>query len=155
MGRLRGVRVVAGFEAAKGLLVLLAGFGLFAFVHESAQHAAEELVSHLHLNPASRFPHIFVDLAGHLGNRALWVLAVMACSYAALRFAEAYGLWTHRRWAEWLAAVSGGIYLPMEIYELVQRATALKAVLIILNACIVAYMAYVLFLSREGGAETR
>ncbi|MCZ7627423.1 MAG: DUF2127 domain-containing protein [Candidatus Methylomirabilis sp.] len=42
----------------------------------------------------------------------------MAAGYASVRFVEAYGLWLERRWAEWFAAVSGGIYIPFEIYEL-------------------------------------
>lgn len=139
-----GVRLVAVFEATKGLLVLLAGCGLFSLVHESAQRAAEQVVRHFHLNPANRFPRIFLDLADHLTDRELWVLAVMASSYAALRFAEAYGLWTQRRWAAWLAAVSGGIYLPVEIYEFAHHAEWLKGGLIAVNAGIVGYMIYIL-----------
>lgn len=40
-----------------------------------------------------------------------------------MRFVEAYGLWRERRWANWLAAISEGIYLPVEIYELFARVT--------------------------------
>lgn len=59
-----GVRLVATFEAAKGALVLLAGFGFLSLVHSDAQRIAEELVGHLHLNPANRYPRIFIDVNG-------------------------------------------------------------------------------------------
>ena len=39
----KGERVVAAFEAAKGLLVLLVGFGLLRVVNEDLQRVAEEL----------------------------------------------------------------------------------------------------------------
>ncbi|MCZ7627424.1 MAG: DUF2127 domain-containing protein [Candidatus Methylomirabilis sp.] len=53
------LRTVALLEAAKGLLVLVAGIGVLSFVHHDAQWVAERLVGHLHLNPASRYPRIF------------------------------------------------------------------------------------------------
>jgi uncharacterized membrane protein (DUF2068 family) len=106
-----GLRTVALFEAAKGALVLLAGFGVFALIHRDAQHAADQLVRHFHLNPAHRFPRIFLHLAGQATPAHLWLLAAGGLCYALLRFIEAYGLWHGRPWAEWLAVISSGIYL--------------------------------------------
>jgi len=144
-----GLRAVALFEAAKGALVLVAGFGLAALVHRDAQHLAEQLVHRLHLNAAKRYPRIFLELMGHVSDAQLWTLAALAATYAAVRFAEAYGLWRGRRWAEWLAALSGGIYVPVEVYELSRSVTAIKLGALILNACIVAYMCRVLWRTRK------
>jgi uncharacterized membrane protein (DUF2068 family) len=36
-------------------------------------------------------------------------------AYAAIRLAEGYGLWLGKHWAEWLAVISAGLYLPFEI----------------------------------------
>ena len=66
-------------------------------------------------------------------------------AYALLRFAEAYALWSGRRWGEWLAALSGAIYVPLEVYELMRRASAIKAAALVLNAAVVAYMCYMLW----------
>ena len=103
------VRAVALFEAAKGALVLLAGFGALSLIHHDAQRLAEQLVGHLHLNPASRYPRIFIDAAAHLTDTRLSLFAILAAAYVLARVVEGYGLWRQRRWAEWLAAVSGGI----------------------------------------------
>jgi uncharacterized membrane protein (DUF2068 family) len=148
---LPGIRAVALVEAAKGVLVLLAGFGVLALLHKDAQAVAEELVGHLHLNPASRIPRVFIDLAGHLTDARLWLLAALAMTYSALRFLEAYGLWNARRWAEWLAVASGAIYLPFEIYELGVGVTTLKLATFVLNALVALYMGNVLWTSRSGG----
>jgi uncharacterized membrane protein (DUF2068 family) len=138
-----GLKAAAIFEALKGLLVILAGLGLLAFVHRDAQAFAERLVLHLHLNPARHYPRIFIEAAGRLTDARIWFIATGAFAYSALRFAEAYGLWRARPWAEWIGIVSGGVYVPAEVIALVRRPTILKAILLILNALLVAYLSVI------------
>jgi uncharacterized membrane protein (DUF2068 family) len=137
-----GLRTVAALEAAKGILVMLAGLGLLSLLHHDVQSLAESVVRHLHLNPAREYPRVFIEAASRLTDARLWLLASGAFAYAVVRGVEAYGLWRARGWAEWFAIVSGAIYLPLEIYELVHHATALKAVLLLANAGIVGYVGY-------------
>lgn len=144
-----GVRIVAVIEAAKGLLVLAAGLGLFALVHRDAQAVAENIVRHFHLNPASRAPRVFLDLAAKATDSNLQLLALGASGYSLARFVEAYGLWRERRWAEWFGTVAGGIYIPIEIYELWERVTWIRAGLLAVNVAIVAYLAAVLWETRR------
>lgn len=35
-----------------------------------------------------------------------------------MRLVEAYGLWHSKVWAEWLAALSGEVFAPIESFEL-------------------------------------
>ena len=144
-----GVRLVALIEAAKGALVLLAGFGAFALVHRDAQEVAERLVRLFHLNPASHYPQIFLEAAAKLDDARILALAALALLYATARMIEAFGLWTQRRWAEWCAALSGGIYVPIEIYEVWERASWPRVGLLSVNALIVAYMALALWHTRR------
>lgn len=141
---LTAVRTIAVFEAAKGAIVLLAGLGLLALINQDVQQLAERVVRHSHLNPASRYPHIFIDAASRVTNAHLWALAGAAALYAVVRFVEAYGLWFERRWAEWFALISSGLYIPLEISALVHRPTWVKIVLLVVNIAIVVYMAYLL-----------
>jgi uncharacterized membrane protein (DUF2068 family) len=152
---LRGVRTVAVFEAGKGALVLLAGFGLLSLIHRNMQEAAEDLVHHLHLNPAKKYPHIFLDLAGRISDQRLWLLAILAFGYACMRFAEACGLWRGRRWAEWFAVASGGIYVPIEVYELFHGVSPIKLIALLLNAIIVVYMSFTLSLPHGSHGDER
>lgn len=145
----RGLRIVSVFEAAKGLLVLLVGFGLSAYIHKDLHLAAERLVRHFHLNPASRYPLIFLDLADHVTDGQLWLMAFFALLYAVARFIEAYGLWRERRWAEWFALLAGGMYIPIELFELARGVTWPKTVLLIVNAGVVGYLAFVMFQARQ------
>jgi uncharacterized membrane protein (DUF2068 family) len=143
------VRIVAAVEAAKGALVLGAGFGLFTLVHRDVQAIAERIVEHFHFNPASRYPRILLDAAAALTDERLVVLAMGAIAYSTARFIEAYGLWLQRRWAEWFAVLAGGLYIPIEIYELVRRATWIRFGLLAVNVAIVAYLGRVLWQSRR------
>lgn len=70
-----------------------------------------------------------------------------------VRFVEAYGLWRERRWAEWLAIVSGGIYLPIEIWELSQGITWPRLLLFSVNFAIVAYLGRALARHRQAHDE--
>ncbi|MFL6255709.1 MAG: DUF2127 domain-containing protein [Pyrinomonadaceae bacterium] len=146
-----GVRVVAVFEALKGTLVLVAGFGLLALVHRDLEDLAERLVLHSHLDPASHYPRVFIEAAAHTNDARLRTLAALAFAYSVVRFVEAYGLWHMRAWAEWFAILSGCIYIPVELYELIERPTHLHGLLLLFNSGIVAYLLYVR-LSRTGRA---
>jgi uncharacterized membrane protein (DUF2068 family) len=149
-----GLRTVALLEAAKGAIVLLVGLGLFSLMHRDVQGFAERLVLHAHLNPAAHYPHIFLDLSRRITDTRLWQLALAAAGYSLVRFIEAYGLWHMRGWGQWFAALSGAVYIPFELVELVNRPNWLSVGALLLNAGIVAFMAYSLYrekLARSAG----
>ena len=145
-----GIRVIAALEAAKGILVLAAGAGLLALMHRDAQEVGEHILRQFHLNPASRYPRIFLDALHDVSDVRLLVLALGAAAYAAVRLVEAYGLWRERRWAEWLAAAGAAIYIPFELYHLWLRVSGVNLALLALNIVIVAYMAQVLWRRNAG-----
>ena len=143
------LRVVAVFELAKGALVLVAGLGLLAFIHRDVQDVVEELLLHLHLNPASRIPGIFIALAERVASVDLWLLATGAALYAAVRIAEGYGLWLDREWAEWLGALSAAIYVPFELYALAKGVTPLKLATLGVNLLVIAVLSDALWRRRR------
>src|SRR6202000_2989526 len=122
-----GLCTVAIFEAAKGLIVLIAGLGLLSLVHRDAQSIAEEIVRLMHLDAARRYPRIFIDSASSLNDARLWGLSGGALVYSTVRFVEAYGLWHERSWAEWFAVISASLYLPVEIVHLINNPGWLSA----------------------------
>jgi uncharacterized membrane protein (DUF2068 family) len=136
------------FEFAKGALALAAGAGLLAFVHHDIRNVVTELLLHLHLDPARRIPGIFLLLADRVASVDMWLLAVGAAFYAVVRIAEAYGLWRNRKWAQWLGAVSGAIYVPFEIYALTKGVTPLKLATLGINLLVVAVLSEALWRER-------
>jgi uncharacterized membrane protein (DUF2068 family) len=143
------MQAVAAMEAVKGLIVFGAGFGLLALLHRDVRRIAESLVTRLHIDPDQHYAGIFLDAASHVTDARLWGLAALALAYSAIRLFEAYGLWFSRRWAAWLGAASGAIYVPIEIYELWQKPSATKAATLIFNVAVVAYLIWTLQRDRK------
>jgi uncharacterized membrane protein (DUF2068 family) len=140
-----GLRAVAFFEAFKGVLALAAAGGLFYVIPHDARHLIVELVGRLHLNAGKSYPNVFQRVIEDTTNAQLWLVAALVIVYAAVRFTEAYGLWAARAWGEWVAAVSGVIYVPFELYELSRGVSWIKLGALALNVGIVAFMALALW----------
>jgi uncharacterized membrane protein (DUF2068 family) len=132
------------FEAAKGLLVLLAGLGLLDLLHRDVEETAENLLLHLHIDPDRHLARAFLVAASKLTDTRLWALTATAVAYAGVRFTEAWGLWSRRSWAQWFALLSGTLYLPWEIYKLAQRVNWVHAGVFVGNVVILLYMGYLL-----------
>ena len=145
----RAVRMVALFEAFKGLIVLVSATGLLTLVHKDLNHLADRLVQHTHLNPASKYPHIFLDAVSRFDEPRLLWLAAGATAYAALRLVEAWGLYRGRAWAEWLAALSGAWYVPAEVIHLLHRRSGLSLAILVVNVAVVAVMVWALVQRRR------
>jgi len=138
--KLVALRAVAVFEAAKGLIVLVLGLGLLRLTHKNLEDVAEQLVRFLHASPGGRLSNLFVTAAGKTTDKGLWALAATAAVYALVRFAEAYGLWYDREWAEWFALLSGSMYLPWEVYSILRHPLVFKWIVLAVNLAIVLYM---------------
>lgn len=132
------LRALALFEAAKGLLVIIAGAGILRSPY-ALESAVAALVAHLHLNPAKHHPLIFTLVEAGSPSH-LWWLALGAAVYAVARFSESVGLWLGKRWAVWLAVVTAAIYIPFEIGALLRRPTVLALGALAVNAAVVWYL---------------
>jgi uncharacterized membrane protein (DUF2068 family) len=142
-GSLPVLRMVASLELAKGMIVLLAALGVLLLIRrEDPWDIADSLLKLLHISPDHHFAQVFLDWADSLTEAKIWTVAAAAVSYSVLRFVEAYGLWYARAWAEWIALISGALYLPFEIYKVVHRQNLFHISLLLVNLAVVLYMVY-------------
>src|SRR5262249_40580265 len=74
----------------------------------------------------------------------LMMVALLVFLYAIIRFVEATGLWLEKPWAEWFALISGGLYIPVEVFELARRPTPIKWIILGVNLLIVLYLVWLL-----------
>ncbi|HKN93331.1 MAG TPA: DUF2127 domain-containing protein [Thermoleophilaceae bacterium] len=88
-----------------------------------------------------------------LDSGTLTKLGVVVAAYAVLEGAEGIGLWLQKRWAEYLTFIATTILLPLEVYEITQRLSALKIITLIINIAVVIYLLFAkrLFGLRGGG----
>jgi len=147
---LKVLRAVATIELAKGLIVLLAAISVLFLVHrEDPWDLADGLLRLLHISPDHHFAQAFLDWADSLTEAKVWAVAPVALAYSVLRFLEAYGLWSARAWAEWIALISGTLYLPFEIYKVIRHASLFNVGVLLVNLAVVFYMVYAL---KTGGS---
>jgi uncharacterized membrane protein (DUF2068 family) len=141
------LRAVASLEFIKGVFGLFLGILAILLLHKDVWVLAESLLTLLHISTDRRSAQLFLDFADDLTEARLWLAVKLSFIYAALRFAEAYGLWKGRTWAEWIAFGSGMLLLPLEIRELLHGVTWFRVAAFVINIAVVLYMA---FLLREG-----
>jgi uncharacterized membrane protein (DUF2068 family) len=60
--------------------------------------------------------------------------------YGALQLLEGIGLWSLKRWGEYVAVVGTTLFIPLEVYELSEKATWLKAAVLVINVAAVLYL---------------
>jgi len=149
----RILRVVASFEFLKGIVVLLIGLSAILLVHKDAWVIAESLLALFHVSTDRRWAQMFLDFADDITDARLWMAVRLAFAYSALRFAESYGLWKQRTWAEWFALGSGTLLIPLEIRELMRGITLLRSAVLVGNLVIVLYMLYLLRAGRLMGTQ--
>lgn len=143
--RQRALRAIALFEAAKGLVALAALIGLLDLMHHDLHKLALALLWRFHLDPQMHYPGLLLHYADLLSALNLRTLAPLALGYVTLRLLEAWGLWKEKMWAEWLAALSGALYLPLETAHLVHRPTLINGAVLLTNLLVVGFMAFQLW----------
>ena len=141
----RGLKAVAVLEAVKGLLALLAGFGFFEIIRHNVDlgDVALDLLYFLHVDPDRMIAHALLHAAERMSDTSVATVLTIVVLYATLRFAEGYGLWRQRVWAEWLAIASGAAYLPFELYKLIRHPTLFHWAVLLINIGVVVYIAWV------------
>ena len=145
----KALHAIALFEGLKGIAAITASIGLLSLAHHDVRAMAYALIGHFHLDPEAHYPRILLNDATWLTNTNLRQVVMLAWAYAAIRLLEGYGLWKDRAWAEWLASLSGAVYLPFELRHLVQHTTVINGMVLIGNIGAVAYMAIRLWRRRN------
>jgi uncharacterized membrane protein (DUF2068 family) len=150
----KALHAIALFEGVKGLAAITASVGLLSLAHHDVRAMAYALIGHFHLDPDAHYPRILLNDATLLANANLRQAVLLAWAYAAIRLTEGYGLWKDRAWAEWLAAASGAVYLPLELSHMLARTTVINGMVLTGNMAVVAYMVVRLRRRRSQSAAT-
>ncbi len=143
------LRVFAVERWFRATLLIALGIGVLSFrssqtslrdVFDRALPAARPLadVFNIDLAHSKTVDHIR-SVLGANSHTLTWV-ALALFGYGLIQVAEGIGLWSLRRWGEYLAVVATGIFLPLEIYELSEKITWLRVVAFVVNLGLVAYL---------------
>lgn len=78
----------------------------------------------------------------HSSHGTLHLVEAFLIGYTLLQLAEGIGLWSLKRWGEYVAAVGTSVFLPLEVYELTKEITWLKVGALLVNLGLVVYLVW-------------
>ena len=135
------IYLIAGFKLFKAVMLLLVGLGALKLVHRDVAEALSSWAHHIHVDPESRHLHRFFERAFNANPKQLEEIAAGTFFYSAMLFTEGIGLLLRRRWAEYFTVILTSLFIPVEVYELFEKPTITRVVVLLINSGIVWYLA--------------
>lgn len=124
-----------------GTITVLLSFGIISLLNQDMDKFANDLVVLFNLDMENDYIESAIKGLGMLGNGTIIGVSIGMLSYGSLNLVEGYGLHRRKRWAEWLTVIATGLFIPFEIYEVIQAQTLVRIGALILNIAIVYYLA--------------
>ena len=135
------LRLIIIEKAFLGFLALILSAGVLSLVNREIQAWVIQLETIFNLDADNRFIMLLMDFLTHTHASTLIGVSVVGFFYAGLNFIEAYGLAKRYRWAEYLTVVATGMFIPFEVYEVIDQLTPLRLGALVINVLIVIFLA--------------
>lgn len=133
----------------RGVLVLLLGIAVFrlkstqvsvqGLFHRDLK-ALDPFFRQIHFNVSDSATINTIEKTLNAKPTTLNLIAVGVCFYGALQILEGIGLWALKRWGEYVAVVGTTLFIPLEVYELTDKISWLKIVVLLINIAAVIYL---------------
>jgi uncharacterized membrane protein (DUF2068 family) len=145
------LRLLAAERFIRGVLLVALAYGIYKF--NGAQDSLERvfrdylptlrpLADKLGIDLESTGPVKLIQKALTADHSTLELVAIGVLAYGALELLEGVGLWLMKRWGEYVAVVGTAIFIPLEVYELVEKVTWLRVAAFAFNVFAVVYIVW-------------
>jgi len=145
------LRFLAVERLVRGVLLLALAYGVYRF--DGSRHSLQKvfdeylpllrpLADKLGVDLQDAGPVRLIEHALTLQHSTLLMVAVGVLAYGALQLTEGVGLWLMKRWGEYVAVVGTSLFIPLEIYEIVERTTWLRLAALAVNLAAVVYIVW-------------
>ena len=136
----RTLLLIAGFKLFKGILLLIVAIGALRMLHRDVSALLLHLADVLRVDPDNRHIHKLIVKSFGIHAKQLKELSAGTFFYAGILLTEGIGLLKRKHWAEWFTVISTAVFIPLEIYEIVERFTWMRVGVLIVNLAIVWYL---------------
>jgi uncharacterized membrane protein (DUF2068 family) len=136
------LRTIALYKIIKVVLLLAVAYGELRLRDASL---AAKLLSWAQARPYGLEHRIVTQLLewfSGLSVPRINALRIVTLAYAGVFAVEGVGLWMQKRWAEWLTTIITASLIPLEGWEMFFRPTIGKAVILLTNIAVVAYLVW-------------
>jgi len=128
------------FKLFKGFLLLAVAIGAVRLLHKDIAESVEHWVRVLRVDPENHYIHRLLAKLFAVTPRQLRELSAGTFVYSGLLLTEGVGLLLRKRWAEYFTAITTGLLIPLEVYELARHFTAAKVAVFVINVLILWYL---------------
>jgi uncharacterized membrane protein (DUF2068 family) len=136
-----GLEAIIVYKLSKAVLEALVGALLLVLLFRGPEATAATLAQFLidHVPSAWTFhAATLIVLSGTAKH--IRAAAALACADAVLSFVEGISLQRDYRWGPWLVVAATGSLLPIETVELIRKGGWLRALVLVANVAVVAYL---------------
>jgi len=131
----RVIRLIGAFKLVKAALLIAVGVGALSMAVDPG--VAETVHA---VRPSAHFINQMLAKFLDVPPQHMRVLGVGSLVYAVVFFVEGIGLLRRRRWAEYMTTIITISFIPLEIYEMIEKGSVLKAAVIVINIAVVIYL---------------
>ena len=143
------LRLLAVERWIRGVIIILLGVAVLRL--ESTQVSLQQLFDddlkslkpffdQIHFNVSDSATIHSIEKLLHAKHSTLNLIAGALFFYGALQILEGIGLWSLKRWGEYVAVVGTTLFIPLEVYELVEKITWLRITALVVNLAAVLYL---------------
>lgn len=143
------LRALAIERWARGVIIVLLGIAVFRL--KSTQISLQQLFDRdlsslkpffdqIHFNVRDSSTINSIEKVLNAKTSTLNLIAAGLLFYGALQIVEGIGLWSLKRWGEYVAVVGTTLFIPLEVYEVTEKASWLKIAVLIINIAAVLYL---------------
>jgi uncharacterized membrane protein (DUF2068 family) len=132
------IRLIAVFKLIKAATLIALGIGVLSLRHDHSW--LSQWIHAISADPHGKYVTELLAKVTSSSARALMYMGVGSMIYAGVFLIEGVGLMLKKPWAEMLTVIVTVSFIPIEIYELVEHATWMKALVIVINAAAAVYL---------------
>ena len=131
---------IAAFKLFKAVMLLLVGLGALHLLDRDVADTLTAWAGYVHLDPEGKHAHKVFEKAFDASPKQLKEVAAGTFFYSVLLFTEGVGLLLRRRWAEYFTVIMTAVFLPFEVYEILEKFTPVRVLILFVNVAIVWYL---------------
>jgi len=130
-----------GLEDYQGHHFIIVGVKLLSLLNRDVAEWFADFIARHNIDAENKYVHSLMEKLAGINNNQIMLFSVGSFLYAGLDFTEGIGLWFEKRWAEILTAVATALFVPFELYEIYQRFTLVRVLILLVNLFVIWYLA--------------
>lgn len=134
------LKIIIVEKSIKGIILLLLSISVFPIFSDEFISFLEGIATRSHFLSNAQIFMRFLLRAEEVLDKKLFTFSLFFLVWGAIEIIESIGLAKKRRWAEYLAVVTTGVFIPVELYTVITQFTPEKSGLLLLNSVFVVYL---------------